>query len=193
MSKSSYYIYHLQSPSQLSKINPETCNVVQKFDRNTIGQDNFKFRIISKRYMVNLNSARNYFKLCNLCSKKKEGGIKLRDHQDNSVLICISFDVTKKGNRLFVAASNQNKYRHYLAIYKITQSGFIFKRKIQNFFENGIAVVRLVEGLYEKDEDDDGFLVVAGLKDISLYSFSGYTLKQKCFEEESGKSILFFF
>lgn len=136
--------------------------------------------------MINLNTQKNYFKLCNLKQKKKEGGIKLRDSGDNSVSKCLSFDVTRKGSRLFVACYNQNFFKCYLAIYKITQSGFIFKRKIEKFFENGITSLNVVERVYEPQDNEDGYLVISGNKDLAVFGFKGYELEKKTSISEMG-------
>lgn len=190
--KTDHYIYHLSSPSTLSKINPENYTILERFDRSTIGQDTFEFKILSCRYMINLNTPKNYFKLCNLKDKRKEGGIKLRDSEDNSVSKCLNFDVTLKGSRLFVACYNQNFFKCYLAIYKITHGGFIFKRKIEKFFENGITNIRVVERVYEAQDKEDGFLVISGNKDLSVFSFKGYELENKCRISEMGNRKAYF-
>lgn len=188
-SKSSEYIYHLSSPSTLSKIDPENKVILQIYDRSTIGQDVLRFKIISKRYMVNLNREKNYFKLCNLTLKKKEGGIKLRNpDSQNNIVKCVSFDVTRKGNRLFAGCYDPKDNCYNLSIYKITQSGFIFKRKIDKFFEEGIYSLIIVEKFFKQSEEQEGYLLISGKKDVSLYSYLGYKLKKEVSASESSKS-----
>ena len=173
LSHNQQYIYYLFSPTKVAMINILERRVMKVFGSEVIGQNITEIRMLTKKFMLTLNANRDYFKLCNIKECRKEGGVKLRDHESSQKSVkCVTFDVSKKGSKLVVAGQNEQKVC-FLYVFKVTQTGFI--QKFFNYNVAKISKVRLVERVYEPMNAT--FLLITSEHALHIFSVDNYQLR----------------
>ena len=174
-------IYWLVNSSKVASIDTQTTQILTILDKQVIGHDIHHLKILTKKYLLTLNSQKDFFKLCNLAKLRKEGGIKLKDPKTSQSSICLHYDVTKKGSRMVIGGQSSSGTK-FLGVIKITQSGFI--QKSQSYALKELRMVRLVEEDFEPKSHP--YVFVASASGIHVFGLEKYelvwvrTLKSVC-------------